>query len=621
MTNFLTEKCFVSKLKKNLIFFILTIFSGLIFGSGGISKYITFQGKLTNNLGEVLDGSYDINIRFYDVASGGSPVWNYEVTSVSVESGLYSIEISTEAVFDKEYWVEIGVRATLGGNYEYFPRYRLTSTPYSFRSKYAETADFATNVGNLNLSAGISSTFGVFTGSVTANKFYGDGSGLTGIVASTTNAQQLIGIPASISPEPGAVRFVPLDTSGNNQANTVATYSIRDNAVTPVKVSTGTFEHIRAGTATVSYLLSGRPVEYFAVFNDVQGSTSALKNYIDLVAISTGTLVKKAGDTMTGSLTFSGVASDITTLSNEHLALMPNGSGKVGIGIVNPTHLLHVNGAILAVSSITATGGFYGDGSGLTNVSGVDEQVRVSTGNINNDLQGFKILIGQSTGTLVNVDILIGQSTGTLKNELNEVKVSTGWLVTLDTDQTITAVKTFSSSVTITSADGLRVAGLRVISNQVNKFDNNGDLRLYSGTDSSDGGAIELYGAGSGVVEGNRGRARILITQGGKGFDIMRGGDWTTLLTVSTSGVLGLNDNIRGFNVSVGHDTSSTTVTIAHQPDANYAVIITPNWGVDTVGNPISFWVKDKQTNQFGVYYSSAPASVGTKSFDWLIIR
>jgi len=126
------------------IFFVVIFLVNISFCA--ISDYITFQGKLTDSAGESLDGSYDIRINFYEVASGGSVVWFVEVSNVSVESGLYSIEISTaNGLFNKEYWVEIGIKPAGSSNeYEYFSRYRLTSGVYAIRSKYSDTASTAT---------------------------------------------------------------------------------------------------------------------------------------------------------------------------------------------------------------------------------------------------------------------------------------------------------------------------------------------------------------------------------------------------------------------------------------------------------------------------------------------
>ncbi|MDD2823554.1 MAG: MerR family transcriptional regulator [Candidatus Daviesbacteria bacterium] len=49
--------------------------------------------------------------------------------------------------------------------------------------------------------------------------------------------------------------------------------------------------------------------------------------------------------TATGGLTFSGVTTDITTVSNQDLIISPNGTGKVGIGTTAPGYLLQVGNA------------------------------------------------------------------------------------------------------------------------------------------------------------------------------------------------------------------------------------------------------------------------------------
>ena len=74
------------------------------------------------------------------------------------------------------------------------------------------------------------------------------------------------------------------------------------------------------------------------------------------------------------------------------MAVITN-QGNVGIGTTGPTHKLRVEGGILATSSITANAGFYGDGSGITNVT--------ASGIADNTITSAKIV----DGTIVNADI------------------------------------------------------------------------------------------------------------------------------------------------------------------------------------------------------------------------
>lgn len=82
-------------------------------------------------------------------------------------------------------------------------------------------------------------------------------------------------------------------------------------------------------------------------------------------------------------------------------------TGLVGIGSKTPNHKLYVDGGIMAVSSITAGGGFFGDGSGLTNISQGGLEMAVSSIAARADsLYGAVVF---TSNTYVNAKLAVGQ--------------------------------------------------------------------------------------------------------------------------------------------------------------------------------------------------------------------
>ena len=94
---------------------------------------ITYQGRLTDPQGTpVPDGSYSLVVRFYDVETGGSPLWQSDPVSVPVSQGLFTARFSkvpAEVFSARNVWMETQVNGETVS-----PRRYIGSVPLSIRA-------------------------------------------------------------------------------------------------------------------------------------------------------------------------------------------------------------------------------------------------------------------------------------------------------------------------------------------------------------------------------------------------------------------------------------------------------------------------------------------------------
>ena len=191
-------------------------------------------------------------------------------------------------------------------------------------------------------------------GVVTATQFVGDGSGLTGIVASGTGV--VIQDEGSSIGTAGTINFVGANVSSSLSGGT-ATVTV-SNAYAQV-----------AGVATVAQNVTGNPISQF---NYIGVGLSPNPSYsLDIagdVRLFGGDLWMPFGSTGSMVLENDGYVRNIYSTSGISLALQAfNMDGGVGIGTTNGHGGLFINTPTQIVGVVTATQ-FVGDGSLLTGI-------------------------------------------------------------------------------------------------------------------------------------------------------------------------------------------------------------------------------------------------------------
>ncbi len=117
--------------------FILVILSSLALA--GIPKLINYQGMLTDNSSNPLNGTYSISFKIYNAESDGTEKWEETQSSVSVTNGLFNVILGSvtpiDLDFSEDYWLDISVEG------EQMPsRLKFTSVGYAYRAKIADSA-------------------------------------------------------------------------------------------------------------------------------------------------------------------------------------------------------------------------------------------------------------------------------------------------------------------------------------------------------------------------------------------------------------------------------------------------------------------------------------------------
>jgi len=176
-----------------------------------VPQTINFQAAVNDADGMPVNDTRIIEFRIYDVLTGGTELWSEILYNVQITDGIFSEELGGTAVFPDYLFTNMGLYITfVMGGQEMSPRQKLNSVPFAIEAQnaqnasnadFASYADEAMSVGGLTSVDIVSQDFNGdanVMGTMTANAFVGDGSGLTNLTAMDDDYVNAVG-PDSMS--------------------------------------------------------------------------------------------------------------------------------------------------------------------------------------------------------------------------------------------------------------------------------------------------------------------------------------------------------------------------------------------------------------------------------------
>ncbi len=121
--------------------------------TAGVPLLISNQGRLTDDSGVALNGSFQLTFSIYENPMGGTALWTEIHDDVSVAGGLYGVLLGavtplTPEIFDSPNTF-LGV--TINGGAELLPRRQIVATAYALRSGSVDGAAGGEILGNLSI--------------------------------------------------------------------------------------------------------------------------------------------------------------------------------------------------------------------------------------------------------------------------------------------------------------------------------------------------------------------------------------------------------------------------------------------------------------------------------------
>ena len=398
----------------------------------------SYQGQLQNN-GNPANGTYDLQFTLFATNVSGlaiaGPVTNMAVT---VSNGLFVTVVDLGNAFNgTRNWLEIAV-STNGANAFTIltPRQPVRPVPYAIFANTASNlsgslpaAQLSGTITNANLPASPS-----FSGTLFANLFIGDGSGLTNLPVANINGLGTLATASAVS-----------SNNVSGQINVGQIFGTIPNSSLPSNVLTNGYKNsislptsVSANTITAATVTAGALI----------GDGSRLTNLPVANISGLGTLATVS------AVSSNNVSGQINV--GQIFGTIPNGSLPSNVLTNGDTNSISLPTSVSANTITAATvtaGAFIGNGSSLTNVavaniSGLGTLATVSAVSSNN----------------VSGQINVGQIFGVIPNSSLPSNVLTNGY----TDSVVFAGNVTVNTITQTNANGTNVfAGPIVATNLI----------------------------------------------------------------------------------------------------------------------------------------------------------
>ena len=137
-------------MKIKLLLLTLLITLALTFTTyADIPHLINYQGKATDTLGALLNGTYTLTFRIYNHSTAGDLLWSEAHPNITITNGIFQLLLGSITplglAFDESYYLSVEVNS----DGEMTPRTRFASVPYAYKAKEAYKAEEATLADSL----------------------------------------------------------------------------------------------------------------------------------------------------------------------------------------------------------------------------------------------------------------------------------------------------------------------------------------------------------------------------------------------------------------------------------------------------------------------------------------